>query len=407
MIFVKIAWNNLFRNHRRTLSTLFAILIGVGVIFFIKGFNDGLFGNWEKGIIDGRSGHFMLRHKDYKDYASTEMERILMTDPALLQEELKKNPHIVATAKRIRIAGLAGQEEKSTTFFGAAYDMEHLKTVLPRFGSSLVEGKNLEPGDPMGAILGRALAESLNVKIGDELVLLANSIYSEQNAIVVYVKGLVTIPGAIEIEQNLILTSIEQVQEDLLDVGSGATEIMVRIDNGDNLESVLKWVNEHFLKRGEPWVAIPWYDDQMFRQVLGLFKGIGIVITLILSLLVGIVISNTLLMSIFERIREIGTIRAVGTEKGQIYLIFYAEAIMTTLFGTVLGLAFGAGVTWITGEIGLMVPGLAQGLPIYPKISLINFIVSSIVPIIVVCIAVLFPIFSSCKMDVVDALNYR
>ncbi len=407
MIFIKIAWNNLFRNYRRTLSTLVAIFIGVGVIVFINGFNDGISTSWAKGIINGRSGHFKLRHVQFSDFASTDMEKILMTDPARLKAELMKNPHVVITTSRILISGLAGQEEKSTTFFGAAYETETLKEVLPWFGRTIVKGSNLEPGDPMGAVLGKAMAESINADVGDELVILGNSIYAEQNAIVIYVKGLVTIPGAIEIEQNLILTGIDQVQDDLLDVGEGATEILVRIDDVKNLESVVEWVNEHFAQQGEPWVAIPWYDDKMFRQAMGLFRGIALVITIILSLLVGIVISNALLMSIFERVREIGTIRAFGTEKGQVYKIFYAEALIATVVGVILGLALGALVTWITGEVGIEVPGLAQGMPIYPTVLLPNLVKSAILPVIVVCVAIIFPIRSSCKMDVVDALNYR
>ncbi len=407
MVFLKIAWNNLLRNYRRTISTLLAILIGVGVIVFINGFNDGIERSWANGIINGRSGHFILRHSQYADYSSTDMEKILIADPSQLKKELKNNPHVTAMASRVLIAGLAGQEEKSTTFFGAAYEMEHLKAVLPLFGNTLVEGENLEPGDPMGAVLGKALAESLNAKVGDELVVLSNSIYGEQNAIVIYIKGLITIPGAIEIEQGLILTSINQVQEDLLDVGPGATEILVRIDDIKNLEPVIKWVNDHFSQRGEPWVAVPWYDNKRFRQAMGFFRGLILIITIVLSLLVGIVISNALLMSIFERIREIGTIRAVGTEKGQVYKIFYAEAVIETLIGIVLGLALGALVTWITGEIGIQVPGFAQGMPIHPAVELKNLVSSAVLPVIVVLIAVFFPIRSSCKMNVVDALNYR
>jgi len=131
------------------------------------------------------------------------------------------------------------------------------------------------------------------------------------------------------------------------------------------------------------------------------------VITIILSLLVGIVISNALLMSVFERVREIGTIRAVGTEKGQVYKIFYAEALIATLAGVVLGLALGVLVTWITGEVGFEVPGLAQGMPIHPTVLVPNLVKSAVRPLVVVCVAVIIPIRSSCKMSVVDALNYR
>lgn len=407
MIFVRIAWHNLLRNSRRTISTAAAVLIGIAVIVFINGFNDGISTSWADSIINGQSGHFRLQHKAFSEYASTDMERILMSDPNRLKEELKQNPHIVSTASRIMISGLAGQDRKSTSFFGAAYEMEELDRVLPDFNRGIVEGKPLEPGDPMGAVLGKALAESLDAKIGDELVILANSIYAEQNAIVVYIKGLIRIPGAIRIEQNLILTSIDQVQEDLLDIDSGVMEILVRIDDDENLEQVIEWVNNRFAAQDQPWVAVPWYDDQRYRQVVGMFHGIALVITVILSMLVGIVISNALLMSIFERVREIGTIRALGTEKQQVYRLFFAEAIMVTFFGTVFGLVLGVMITWITGQFGIPVPGLAEGLPIFPQVVAENVLKTGVLPIVIVLVAAFFPIRASCKMDVIEALNYR
>ena len=75
-----IAFKNLGRNRRRTISTLFAILIGVSLIVFINGFTDGLASSWSRGLIDGMNGHFQLRHKDYADFATTEPAKIIMSD---------------------------------------------------------------------------------------------------------------------------------------------------------------------------------------------------------------------------------------------------------------------------------------------------------------------------------------
>ncbi len=407
MIFIKIAWNNLLRNYRRTVSTLVAILVGVGVIVFINGFNDGLTTEFNHAFINGSNGHFRLRHVEYSDYVSTDMEKILMKDPQRLKNEMKKNPHVVASIMRIPMGGLAGNENKSTSFFGSAVETDQLYTVLPLFNRTLVAGEKLEAGDPMGAVLGKALAESIDVKIGDELVIVSNSIYAEQNAILIYVKGLIEIPGSLETEQNLIVTSTDQVQNDLLDLNSGATDLLVRIDDEKHLESVVEWVNSHFADRGEPWVAIPWYDAPGIGQGMVWLRGIATIISLILSLLVGIIISNALLMSVFERIREIGAIRAVGTEKWQVYKIFYGEAMITILFGVLLGLAAGALATWLAGIIGFSVPGFAHGLEVHPAVELKSLLKAAVIPIVFAALAVLFPIRSSCKMDIVDALNYR
>lgn len=408
MTFLAIALNNLKRNGRRTLSTLLAILIGVTMIVFVNAFNSGLYNDWARGIINGADGHFKLRHKEYENFASTEMEKIYMSDPAAIEAELRKNPHVEGVMSRIRFGGLVGQEDKSTPFFGSAVDTAVLYEVLPDNASIIVEGNNISSDDPMSAMMGKRLADQMDVKIGDELVILTNSIYGEQSAIIIKITGFVSIPGAADFEAMLLTTGIEQVQYDLLDMGSGATELVVRIDDDDELESVVEWVNAHFESLGQPWVAEPWYKDKMFQQVTGMFKGIGMVISIVLSLIVGIVISNALLMSIFERIREIGTLRAIGTEKSQVYRIFYSEAFLTSLFGILLGLILGSLLVWITGQTGLTIPAEAgEPVTIYPEIQMSNLINSSLLPLIVTLIAVWFPIKSSCKMTVVDALNYR
>lgn len=206
MHFIGIALKNLERNRRRTVSTILAILIGVSLIVFVNGFNDGLSGSWSRDLIDGVNGHLKLQHKDYKEHVATDLEKILITDPETLRNELLKNPHIVEVMSNVGIMGLVGQEDKSTTFFGNAYDVTRVKKVLPTNDKSVTEGEGLTPDDLTGALLGKMLAESINVKIGDELMILSNSIYSEPTAILINVKGFVSIPGAPEIEQNLLIT---------------------------------------------------------------------------------------------------------------------------------------------------------------------------------------------------------
>ena len=408
MIFFKIAWSNLIRNRRRTFSTLLAILIGVGMIVFVNAFNSALSTDWSSGLIDGGDGHFKLRHKEFNQFATTDMERILIEDPAYLIGELKKNSHIVGVMPRVQFGGLLGQENKSTTFFGSSVDVSVMNKVIPGNGDILVDGHNLEPGDATGALLGRLLAESLDVTTGDELVILGNSIYGEQTAIVINIRGLVAIPGVADIERMLVITDIGQVQNDLLDIGSGATELVVRLDDIDNLEPTLLWVNQHLEKLDLPFEAVPWYNNKTYQQVTGLFNGIGLVISIVLSLIVGIVISNALMMSIFERVREIGTLRSIGSEKTQVYKIFYSEALITTAIGILLGLLMGAVVVYLTGRSGISMPGGGgESVTLYPALRFKDLISSSIFPFMITMIAVYFPIKSSCKMNIIDALNFR
>jgi putative ABC transport system permease protein len=408
MQFIVIAFKNLGRNRRRTLSTLFAILIGVSMIVFVNGFNDGMTSSWARALIKGVSGHFKLRHKSFSDFAMTDPEQIILSDPENLILQLKQNPHVIDAMPNVLIGGLVGQEDKSTTFFGNAYDVKRVDNVLPEHGLSISDGLPLSPDDPYGAVLGKALADSINVKVGDELVILSNTVYAESSAVVINVRGLLSIPGNNEVEQNLLITDIDQIQTDLLDIDEGAMEIIVRLDDDENLQDVVEWVNKHFEKQNLPLEAVPWNKDKQFGQVTGLFNGIALIVAIIMSLLVGIIISESLLMSILERIREIGSLRAIGSSKSHIKKIFYWEAILISLLGTSLGLIFGTILVLVMNKVGVpMSVDAGDTAMVYPIIKFGNLIFSAAIPIVVTLIAVRKPIKSSCKMSIVDALNYR
>lgn len=408
MEFQRIAFSNLGRNRRRTLSTLLAIVVGISIIVFVNGFSDGLSGAWSADLINTWRGHLKVRHVEFSQHSVNDPEKIIITDPEGVKAHLLNNPHIQGIMPRVSIGGLLGQEDKSTTFYGAAYDVSVIDEVLPNHGKFVAEGRPLTPEDPLGAVLGKALAESLNVKIGDELVIISRTIYSESSAAVVIIRGLLSIPNNLDLERNLLLTDIEQMRTDLLDMEGSAMELVVRIDDEKNLAEVVQWINNYFVERGMPWEATPWHDDKQFQQVIGIFNSIALIVAVIISLLVGAIISQSLLMAIAERIREIGSLRAIGTGKSDIYKIFYWESVIIIIGGATFGVLLGIGVILIMSNIGIpLKTGSGQASQIYPTIQLTSLFISAGIPAFFSLVAVWFPIKSSCKMEIVDALNYR
>ena len=173
-----------------------------------------------------------------------------------------KNPHVRATMPRIMMGGLMGKDDKSTTFFGAVSDFAALKTVLPDYDKNLVAGQLLSADDPDGVLVGRALANSLGVRVGDELVLLSKTIHGEQSSALVHVRGVVTFPPDYTVEQSLVLAGLgNTLKENLLDLGDSATQLVVRVDDIKNVPAVEAALNRMFTSQGLPWQAIPWYES--------------------------------------------------------------------------------------------------------------------------------------------------
>ncbi len=407
MVFLRIAWSNLLRNRRRTVVTLLAMTIGIAVMVFTNGFNAGMSQQWADTLIDERAGHLQIHHQDYYKYGVSDMELVLIGDPESLIATIRQHPHVTAVMAQTAIIGLIGNEESSTAFYGAANDLNALDAVLPGHGGMVVEGQSLSKDDPNGVIVGKTLAKELGIKIGDDLIVLSNTASGDQSSTLVSVRGLLQAKDNPDFERSAIIGGLSQeIREDLLDIGAGATNLVVRLDDAQFVPDVAAWLNQRFAEQGTPWIAETWDSEKRFGFLTGIFKMIGVIVMMILSLIVSFIISNTLLMSIFERIREVGTMRAVGMENGQVYRFFYWEYLLISAVGGLLGLAAGAALIGIGQHTGV---SLSDGMfaEVRPVLEVSNLLVSFFLPFSLAALAALFPIRSSCRLSVVESLNYN
>lgn len=407
MFFLEMAWNNLLRNRRRTLSILAAIAIGVSMVVLTNGVTGGISANMSDSLVNQVDGHLRIQHRDYKKYFITDQEKILIRDYRALTTEVMKNSHVRAVMPRVMMGGLIGKDDKSTTFFGFGSDLATLSTVLPDYGKNLVAGKLLSTDDPDGVLVGRALAKSLGLNLGDELVLLSKTVHGEDSNALVHVRGVVTFPPDELLEKSLIFTGLETtLKENLLDLGDGATQLVVRIDDINNVADVEAALNRQFEAQGMPWRVTPWYDNAVYSRVVGMFGGIGKLISIILVLMVGVVTSNALLMAFFERIREIGTLRAIGMRKLDIYRLLYTEAALVGIGGALLGLTAGVALVMLGRYTGIPLGGIVNQ-EIHPVLNAASLAISVAAPLVCIVIAAAIPIRAVSRMSVIASLNYH
>lgn len=407
MTFLKIAWGNLLRNRRRTLSTLTAVGVGVSMIVITNGFTDGLSASMSDSLVNQIDGHLHIEHRDYKKFSISDQEKILIKDYRSLALEVKKNPHVRAVMPRVVTGGLIGKDDKSTTFFGTVSDLATLNTVLPDYGKNLTRGELLAANDPDGILVGRALAKSLGLNIGDELVLLSKTVHGEQSNALVHVRGVVTFPQDPVVEQSLIVAAMgKQLSDNLLDLGNGATQLMVRLDDIANVPVVAAELEHRFNEQGLPWRVVPWYESKSYSQMVGMFNGISKVIMIVLVLMVGVITSNALLMAFFERIREIGTLRAIGMRKTEVYRLLYTESAIVGVLGTLAGLAFGAACVLVGWKVGVPVGGFVNQ-EVHPTLGVVSLIASVAAPIVAIVVAATVPILAASRMSVIESLNYQ
>lgn len=407
MIFLDIAWNNLRRNRRRTLSTLAAIAVGVSMVVFVNGITAGISASMSDALVNQIDGHVRVQHRDYKKYFLAEPEKILIRDYRELKAEVMKNPHVRSIMPRVMTGGLLGSNDKSTTFFAFASDLATLPAVLPDYGKNLVSGQLLSEDDPDGVLVGRGLAKSLKLNLGDELVLLSKTVHGEESNALVHVRGIVTFPQDKVLEQSLVFTTLgKMVKDNLLDLGAGATQLVVRLDDTKNVPAVEAELNHYFESHNMPWRVTPWYDNEIYSRIVGMFEGVSRLISFILILMVGVVTSNALLMTFFERIREIGTLRAIGMNKVDVFRLLYTESAIVGISGALLGLTFGVTLVLLGRHIGIPLGGIVNQV-VHPALNAGSLMVSVAAPIVCIIIAAFIPIHAATRMSVVASLNYH
>lgn len=405
--FTAMAWNNLKRNRRRTASTLLAIGLGTCLVILTSAIAGGIIGNLSDSLVKQTSGHLTIQHRDYPKYFLTDQEKILVQDQGALRAALADNPHVRSVMPRVVMGGLVAKDEKTTTFFGFASDVETLQTVLPDYGQNLVAGQLLSKDDPGGILVGRSLANSLGLAVGDEVVLLSKTVHGEESSALAHVRGILTFPPDPVLEQSLVFTSLERpIRDDLLDIGSSATRLVVRLDDTKNTQKVAQELTERFKGEGSPLRVVPWYDDKTFSQMVGMFTGLERLIMIILAAMVGLITSNALLMSYFERIREIGTLRAIGMSKRQVYRLLYTEALIVGASGVSVGLMLGAGAVAVAHHVGIPLGGLVNQV-VRPSLDATGLIVSLAAPLVCILAAALIPIRSAVQMTVIESLNHQ
>jgi len=407
MLFLEMAWGNLLRNRRRTYSTLAAIAAGVSMVVVTNAVTGGIAANASDVVIKQIDGHLRIQHRDYKKYFITDQEKILIGDYRKLAAEIMTNQHVRSVMPRVVTGGLMGKDDKSTTFLAFASDLSMLGRVLPDYGKNLVAGQLLSQDDPDGVLVGRALAKSLGLSMGDELVLLSKTVHGEESNALVHVRGVVSFPPDELLEQSLVLTGLgEMLKDKLLDLGEGATQLVVRLDDTSNVAEVEAALNRQFETRGLPWRVTAWYDNAVFSRMVGVFSGIGRLISIILVLMVAVVTSNALLMTFFERIREVGTLRAIGMRKGEVYRLLYAESAIVGACGAAAGLVLGLTLVMLAAHIGIPLGGIVNQ-EVRPVLNAASLAISVVAPIVCIVVAAAIPIRAASRMSVIESLNYH
>ena len=398
------AFRNVTRQYRRSLFGISAVTFGVVALILAAGFIEWIFWATREGTIQSGLGHIQVMRPGYLDGGQADPPHYLMPQQSPQMEAIAHFPTVRVFAPRLAFNGLISHGDATISFIGEGVDPEaekQISQIIP-----IPAGRSLSSNDPQGIVLGRGLAENLGAKVGDTVVMLANTPTGGINAVECTVRGLFN--TASKSYDDSALRVPLPVAQKLLRV-SGSHRWTLLLDDTQHTEQTLIALREKF--RNNSIEFVPWYDlaDFYNKMVALLSKQIGVVEFIIAAIIV-LSISNTMMMNVLERTAEIGTCLAIGRKRRQILRQFVYEGLTIGLIGGLLGLLLGWLLATVISMIGIPMPpppGMSQGysgkILVTGQLALNAFLLA----VGTTLLASFYPAWKASRMEIVNALRHN
>jgi putative ABC transport system permease protein len=406
---LKIAIRNLFRYKRRTLLTASIITLGVVFVLVFVSVSGSFKGMMIGQITDSMLGHIQIHKRGYVASIDNLPLDLNLNPQALKKIEgvLHEVPEIEAYSARIKFGGLFSNFVETTNVrLNAVIPEKEFKTV-PLLPSRISSGeKDLKEGE---ILIPSLLSRGMGVKVGDTVVVIATNKDGSVNGKKFVVRGIledVTGPGGrdgyIHLKDARDVLRMEEPE---------ISEIAVRLKDFDKLHSVnavlLNRLSGEVTKQGKPAFEVhTWEKLSPFFNIANMIDIMTFFIKLMLIAVVLISIMNVMIMSVYERVREIGTIAAIGTLPGKILSMFVVEGFCLGLGGTIIGIIIGLVIIFVLNLVKITFSfGRQQDLVLLPRIIPSDILVISIIVIAVSVLASLQPAFKASRMEPIRALR--
>jgi len=406
----KIAIRNLFRYKRRTLLT--ASLITLGVVFVLGYIAiSGSFKNMMIGqITDSIIGQLQVHRKGYLAAIDNLPLNMNLKPQAVksLDDILNSQPEVEAYSPRLKFGGLFSNFVETTNIrLNGVYPEREFKTV-PLLPTRIKAGrKTLNRGE---ILIPELLARGMGVKVGDPIVIVATNQDGSVNGKQFTVSGVLesaTGPGGrdgyIHIEDAMDVLRMGEME---------VSEIAIRLKDfgkvdsfAQKLEGLLtKYVN----KQGSPIFEVhPWEKLTPFYNIARMIDVMSIFVKIMLVAVVLISIMNVMIMAVYERVREIGTIAAIGTLPKKILAMFTMEGFCLGVAGVLLGDILGLVIIFILNLAGITFDfGQQKGLILRATIAPMDVLIISGIVILISILASLQPAFKASRMEPIKALRH-
>jgi putative ABC transport system permease protein len=397
-----LALRNVFRQRGRTAITLAAIAFGVVGLLLSGGFVRDIFLQLGEAVIHSQSGHLQAAKTGFQAGGTRKPDLYLIQDPERLKARIASLLGVTEVMARVTFSGLLNNGRSDLAIIGEGVEPER----EARLGTyiKIIAGRQLAAKDRTGVMLGHGVAQALRLAPGDRATLVISTTAGAINTLDLDVVGVfqtfskdydaraVRIPLAAALEVmdnpgvNTIVVSLARTR-DTPDVARTLRAQLV----GEGLE-VWTWeeLNDFYGK-----------TVQLYDQQFGVLR-------LIILVMVLLSVANSVNMSVFERVAEFGTMRALGNRSRTVFVLVTIETVLLGVIGATIGVIVGAALAVGISAIGIPMPpppnadlGYTAGIQLEPSVIAGAFVVG----ILATSAAGIFAALRVAKVHVVDALR--
>ncbi len=409
---LKIAIRNLIRSWRRTFLTAGLITVGVLAVLLFTSLSGSFKSLMIGQFTDSIMGHLEIHARGY--VASIDnLPLNLNIDPktmARVEAVLKDESNVIAYSPRVKFGGMFSNFSETTSVRINGVDPEKENATLPMLQSRIAEGNPSELLKLGEILIPDLLARGMNVKIGDTVVLVATNKDGSVNGQTFVVRGILSGLSGPGGRDSYI--HIDDARRVLRMTGAEVSEVVIRLKQLSAVPQMVTSLQTTFAADrapdGRPLLEVhSWEQLSPFATVARMIDLLTLFIKVILVSIVLISVMNVMVMAVYERIREIGTIAAIGTPPRRIMGLFLAEGLFLGVFGTLVGVALSLGAIFLLNLYKVSIAfGQQSNIVLAPTLGPRDIITAGVVVIVVASLASLQPAWKAARMDPITALRH-
>jgi putative ABC transport system permease protein len=418
MNILKLALRGLLRNRRRSLVTLLAIAFGFSAIVLFAGYTHNVYDGLGRQSIHGEMlGHLTLYKQGMRTEGKLDPERYLLSaqEVADISKLLRAEEHVELVAPRIGMSGLVSNGRVSTIFIAEGIEPQAVEKL--RAGGLTEEERksgmydnmkmNLDKDRSDVVVLSEGLVEMLHLKQGEQAQVLVNTLNGQANAADITL-GKSFNTGNAGSNDKFAFVSLSLARS-LLDGEGRAARLTILLDHTENTAMMRERLQSKLQAAGFDVEILTWQElSDFYNQVHGMFDMIfGFIFSIVLTVVV-MSVANSMGMTVIERTREIGTLRAIGLKRSGVVKLFTLESMLLSLIGCTVGLLIALGVRWgiNVAHISYVPPNSAGAVPLLVDLDMGRTVFTFILMGVVGTLAAYMPARRAAKKDIIDALGH-